>query len=231
MKTLIALFLLLLPAATAAGQEIAGDWQGTLTAGPAELRLVLHVTGNAGTGYRATMDSPDQNVTGMPVEAVSREGTRMTFALPQIGATFEGTLHESGQSVAGTWSQGGASLPLELSRRATGQTEPVRVPRPGEMDGSWSGTVQLQGQPLEMVFRIVTYEDGFGGTLDVPAHNASGLPISQLTRDGDGIRIEMRQLGGTFEGTLDEGRSSITGVWRQPGFESPLVLRKAQAGG
>ena len=73
MKTLIALFLLLLPAATAAGQEIAGDWQGTLTAGPAELRLVLHVTGNAGTGYRATMDSPDQNVTGMPVEAVSRD--------------------------------------------------------------------------------------------------------------------------------------------------------------
>ena len=176
------------------------------------------------------MDSPDQNATGMPVESVRLEGSRVTLSLPQIGASFEGTLHASGDSIAGSWSQGGMTFPLELARRAAGETEPVRVPRPGEMDAAWRGTITFQGQSLELVFRIVTYEDGLGGTLDLPTQNVAGLPISEITREEDRIRIEMRQMGGTFEGTLDAGGSSITGVWRQPGFESPLILRKPAAG-
>lgn len=92
----------------------------------------------------------------------------------------------------GLWSQSGASLPLELERVAGTQAAPARVPRPGEMDGTWNGALSAQGQSIELILHITTYEDGLGGTLDVPAQNASGLPVTRLTRDNDRIRLEMR---------------------------------------
>lgn len=95
------------------------------------------------------------------------------------------------------------------------------------MDGTWNGALSAQGQSIELILRITTYEDGLGGTLDVPAQNASGLPVTRLTRDNDRIRLEMRQLAAIFEATLDSEGSTISGTWRQDDFESPLVLRKS----
>lgn len=231
MRTLV-LLLLALPLwpPTASAQQIAGDWVGLLQAGPAQLELVLHITGDAAAGYRATFDSPDQNVMGLEVGEIALEGTSLTFTLPQVGGTYQGTVHESGTTIAGLWSQGGNALPLELTRRNPGEAPPPRVPRPGELDGTWNGTVNVQGQMLDVAVHIVTYEDGLGGTLDVPAQNARGLPITLLTRTGDSIRLEMRIFAATYDGTLDAGRTAITGTWRQPGFESGLALRKAAAG-
>jgi hypothetical protein len=224
-------FLLLpLLAGSAAAQELAGDWEGILQAGPAQLLLVLHVTGDSTTGYRGTFDSPDQNALGTQVGAIAFDGSRLTFTLPQVGGSFEGTMHESGATIAGLWSQGGNSLPLELERR-TGGPPPPRVPSPGELDGVWSGSIPVQGQSLELIVRVTTYEDGLGGTLDVPAQNAQGLPITLLTRDGANIHLEMRQLAAVFDGTLNADGTSISGTWGQPGFEAPLVLRKAAGEG
>ena len=44
MKRWPILGLIFLAACLARAQDIAGDWQGTLSAGGAELRLVLHLT-------------------------------------------------------------------------------------------------------------------------------------------------------------------------------------------
>ncbi len=52
-------------------QNIAGDWQGTLKAGPAELRLVLHIAKNADGSFKATLDSVDQGANGIPVTSIS----------------------------------------------------------------------------------------------------------------------------------------------------------------
>ncbi|MGD1078140.1 MAG: hypothetical protein ABR881_07455 [Candidatus Sulfotelmatobacter sp.] len=61
MKKLLAVSaLLFLSAGLAQAQDIAGDWQGTLSAGGAELRLVLHITKAADGSLKATLDSVDQ---------------------------------------------------------------------------------------------------------------------------------------------------------------------------
>ena len=52
--------LLLLTTGLARAQDVAGDWQGTLHAGGAELRLVLHITKAADNTLKATLDSIDQ---------------------------------------------------------------------------------------------------------------------------------------------------------------------------
>ena len=53
-------------------QNITGDWYGSLNIQGFELPLVFHIS-NAETGYKATMDSPDQKAFGIPVSSVSYE--------------------------------------------------------------------------------------------------------------------------------------------------------------
>ncbi len=44
-----------------AAQDIAGDWQGTLKAGPQELRLVLTINKSADRKWNGTFSSIDQS--------------------------------------------------------------------------------------------------------------------------------------------------------------------------
>ena len=41
-------------------QSIAGNWEGTLAAGPTKLRLVLKISRSAEGSVKATLDSLDQ---------------------------------------------------------------------------------------------------------------------------------------------------------------------------
>jgi hypothetical protein len=221
----VLLALLSLPA-PAISQQLAGDWQGMLQIGPAQLQLILRVSGDSATGYRGTLDSPDQNAMGMTLGDVSLAQSRLSFTLPQVGGSYEGTYNEGAGVFVGLWSQGGQSLPLELARRPAGADAP-RVPRPGELDGSWQGELAVQGQTVGLVLRIRTYADGLGGTMDVPAQNASGLPVTVLTRQDDRLHLEMRQFAASFDGTLDLANGTLSGTWRQGGADTPLVLRRA----
>src|SRR5579863_3109421 len=64
----VLILTLLLAASFAHTQDIAGDWQGTLSAGGTELRLVLHITKSSDGSLKATLDSIDQpGANGIPV--------------------------------------------------------------------------------------------------------------------------------------------------------------------
>jgi hypothetical protein len=69
-KAIIISAVVLLTACCAAGQDITGDWQGTLSAGGAELHLVLHVTKGSDGTLHATLDSLDQGANGIPVSSI-----------------------------------------------------------------------------------------------------------------------------------------------------------------
>lgn len=130
----IALNLVLLPG-SAAGQAdrgsgaFVGIWEGTLDAGAAKLRLVLHVTLGDDGVLHGTMDSPDQGATGIPASSVSAEGETLAFVIATLGARYQGTLSADGGSLDGTFSQSGASFPLALTKVAA-PSEPDRPQHP-----------------------------------------------------------------------------------------------------
>ena len=95
-------------------QPLQGTWQGTLQAGKS-LRLVLRVT-TADNGLAATMFSIDQGAQGIAASAVTARSGAVAFTFAAINASFDGTLSADGASIAGTWKQGGGSLPLTLVR-------------------------------------------------------------------------------------------------------------------
>ncbi len=120
-------------------QDLAGTWQGALPAGGRELRMVIKITTAEG-GLKAVLYSIDQGGQGMAASAVTLQGSTVRISIAGIGATFEGTLNGDRSAIAGTFTQGGPSLTLNL-KRATTETawaipEPPVPPKPMAADAS-----------------------------------------------------------------------------------------------
>ena len=111
---------LILCSGGASAQDLSGDWQGSL--GPAPLRVILHLEKGDGATWKATLASIDQSPDrgGMPVDAVTLQGSTLEFSIAAIRGTFTGTIAADGNSIDGTWTQG-QPLPLSLVR-ATPET-------------------------------------------------------------------------------------------------------------
>jgi non-heme chloroperoxidase len=118
--------LAMLAASALSGQDLTGNWQGTLQAGPQQLRLILEIAKGDNGSWKATMYSIDQTTNAIPVSLISLDGSNLKLTVAAVGGTFEGKVATDGTSIGGTWSQG-KPLPLEF-RRATKETEWQRDP-------------------------------------------------------------------------------------------------------
>lgn len=228
MKRLLSALLFTLAAAAPAGaQTIAGDWQGTLSIGGVQLRLILHLTPDTKGGFTATLDSPDQGANGIPAGTVSFADASLKVDIPQIMGSYEGKANTGVTAITGTFSQAGMSFPLDLARPSP-QSTVKRVPKPSDIDGDWDGVITAGGNALRVVFHVATFEDGMTVTMDSPDQGVRGITVGGVTRTGAKLDLEMKQLGGGFSGTIDAGLTSIDGTWTQLGNSLPLVLKRAR---
>lgn len=111
-------------------RDIAGQWKGVLPVQGKQLNLVFNIE-KTGTGYTATMDSPDQGAKGIPVTAVQFEHNTLVLHIANAGIEYTGTLDQD--SIKGVFKQSGMSFPMNLYATATAETghlgkkqEPVR---------------------------------------------------------------------------------------------------------
>ena len=114
---------LVLCSAGASAQDLSGDWQGTLAAGPRQLRLIVHVAKGDGGGWKGSVSSIDQSPdwgAGTPIDSITVQGSTIELSIAALRGTYTGTLAADGNSVDGTWTQG-PPLPLSLVR-ATPET-------------------------------------------------------------------------------------------------------------
>lgn len=89
---------------------------GELDLGSRRLPLVLRLfTADYGQ-HGGELDSPAQGAHGLPLASVARDAGRLRFAMPSIGAGYDGAFGDGGQAIAGTWTQGGGSWPLVWRR-------------------------------------------------------------------------------------------------------------------
>ncbi len=116
------------PSSTYAQDAFIGSWAGSLEAGGSELRIVFHIEQAEDGSLTASMDSPDQGVTGIPVSSVSVEGDSLTLEASGINGQYDGVLTADESAIEGTWTQGGRSFPLTLAPATESDTAPP--PRP-----------------------------------------------------------------------------------------------------
>jgi uncharacterized protein (TIGR03435 family) len=115
-------------------QNLTGTWQGTLSAGPQNIRLAIVVSleNDKLKAVSHAVDTPQQPPIPASVVTLSGSTVKMTFAT--INGGYEGKLSSDGNTIAGTWNQG-QPFPLNLTRATpeTAWTIPEAAPPPKQM--------------------------------------------------------------------------------------------------
>jgi bla regulator protein blaR1 len=125
--------------ASLCAQDATGIWQGTLTVQGKELRIMFKVSKGDDGGLKATMYSIDQ--TPQPIaSSITVQGPSVKINIPAAGGGYEGKMDADGTVLAGTWTQGGKPLPLNLKHvtveaaweipKPTGQLKPMAADAP-----------------------------------------------------------------------------------------------------
>jgi uncharacterized protein (TIGR03435 family) len=110
----------------AQAQDITGNWQGTLK-GPADLRTVVKITKGEGAKLSLVFYIIDQT-RSLRASTVVVQGTSIHVSIASIDSTWEGTLSADGKSIAGNWTQGGKTYPLNLVRAVGEAAWPIPEP-------------------------------------------------------------------------------------------------------
>lgn len=94
-------------------QDMTGKWFGLLQFPGAKLRLVLHISGYDGQ-YKATLDSPDQGVKGIPADIFRYDSSGVVIHFASISAEYKGN-YEDGR-MKGIFTQLNQPIALNFSR-------------------------------------------------------------------------------------------------------------------
>jgi hypothetical protein len=229
-KRVLICAVLLYAAAFAQAQNIAGDWQGTLSANGAELRLVLHIVQNADGTYKATLDSVDQGANGIPVTSIAIKNASLNLTIDAVHGTYEGKVSADASKIEGMWTQRQA-LPLTFKRAAAPIKTEHKPAKPSDIDGDWLGTIDTSMGKLRVVFHITNTEDGLIATLDSLDQGANGIPATSVSRNGSSLKVEVKSINGSFDGKIGGDLNVIDGTWTQMGNSFPLVLKRVKNSG
>ena len=221
----LALVALALAPLDRAQSQIAGDWQGTLNAGGAQLRLVLHVTAAKDGSLSSTLDSVDQGALGIPVTSVTLKDSKLSLVVDAVKGTYEGTVNKDATEIDGSWTQG-QSLELNFKRAVT--QPPVKLAAPSEIDGTWLGTLDAGTAKLHLFFKIVNTQNGLTATLQSSDQSPAWVPATAVTRAGSSLTIAIKGIGAVFEGKISSDRRSISGTFTQMGKAFPLRIDRVK---
>ncbi|MBU1345886.1 MAG: alpha/beta fold hydrolase [Alphaproteobacteria bacterium] len=168
--------------AQVAEADLVGRWEGALNVGGTSLPIVIRVE-QGPDGLTTVMDSPAQNVRGLAVTELSEANGVVRFSVPAARGGFEGARSADGGVWTGAWSQGGAALPLILTRAAPAE-EPAGPTRP-----------QTPVPPFPYAAEDVTFPNAdagiaLAGTLTLPAGEGPFPAVVLLTGSGAQDRDE-----------------------------------------
>ena len=111
--TLLALVALTGQAQVSSTTALLGSWSGKLKVGAMSLTIVLHL--EQADGYiKASLDSPDQGAKGIPGFKEYLSDDSVAVKVESLGATYRAHLKDG--NLDGTFSQGGLSLPLVMTK-------------------------------------------------------------------------------------------------------------------
>lgn len=162
-------------------RDIEGIWMGNLTIpGGLKLRIVFNISTNPDGSINASMDSPDQGVSGIPVETVSYKDGNLNLGVKTIGGSFEGIYEENNKTIEGEWKQAGPAFPLVLNR----------IERVPEMHREQDPVKPYPYTEEEVVYENKEAGVKLAGTLTLPRSEGSFPAVILITGSGQQNRNE-----------------------------------------
>lgn len=161
------------------GQEISGKWNGVLKVQGTQLRVSFNVTPTE-NGYKATMDSPDQKVTGIPIEKTTFENSILKLELPNAQISYLGTLNKD-NIIEGTFTQGGQSFEMNLSKDVIQKQVYARPQEPQKPFPYYTEEVKFENKTDHITL---------AGTLSLPKKEGNFPAVILITGSGKQNRDE-----------------------------------------
>jgi uncharacterized protein len=200
-------------------------WEGKLTLRPGfEVRLVVRASVDEGAAPVATLDSPDENLSGLKLSSVVLDASRLAFELKVSDAKFDGEMNAAKTEAKGTWTQRGATLPLTFVKK----DKVAPMPKAVGKEQLWEGKLGVgAGLTLRLVLHVQkTDSGGLLGKLDSPDQGAKGLHVNSVALDETKLAFELKALDATYEGKLNADKTEAVGTFTQAGVKLPLTLKK-----
>lgn len=186
MRYLIAL-LFSVAVYSAPAQTVAGDWQGSISAGGKTLRIVFHIS-KSGDSYTATFDSPDQGAIGMAANGVRVTGDSIYIAIAVVNGGYNGKWDGANQ-INGALIQNAAQMPMNMQRQSQAAMPPVAMPKMSPVKS------QTPKPPFDYLVEEVGYENKtqnvhLAGTFTRPKKGTRFPVVLMITGSGPQDRDE-----------------------------------------
>lgn len=213
----------------------AGTWTGGITLPPGDLDVTVALAHDDTTRASAgTIDIPAQGGKGLPLANIAINLPSVVFAIASVpgNPTFTGTLSDDGATIAGTFSQAGASFPFTLRRSGPPPTLAAVAPvRPQQPQPPFPYREELvtyrNALPNVALAGTLTLPQGNGpfpavllisgsGTQDrdntILGHKSFLLIADTLTRRGVAVlRVDDRGIGGSDRGLVVPTTEDLAG--------------------
>ncbi|MFH6994335.1 alpha/beta hydrolase family protein [Flavobacterium sp. FlaQc-48] len=161
------------------GQEISGKWNGVLKVQGTQLRVSFNVN-KIENGYTATMDSPDQKVTGIPLEKTTFENSILKLEIPSAQISYVGTLNKD-NIIVGTFTQRGQSFEMNLSKEVIQKQVYARPQEPQKPFPYYTEEVKFENKTDHVTL---------AGTLSLPKKEGNFPAVILITGSGKQNRDE-----------------------------------------
>jgi hypothetical protein len=235
-RILVTVAVLLLPAPSPAAQspvDPAGHWEGTIHAPDSEIVIGIDLFRNNNAQFAATFAQPSDGITALPFSTVEVTGRKVRLVLRSGtgGGTFQGALSADGKSMSGDFVtvQGGYVVPFNLTRTGEARTTPApKSPRiTKELEGTWTGTLDVSGKPMRLRVTMTNEPDGTssGTVISLDGSNVD-VPIA-IAQDAANVTLGISPVNASISATLNASGNELTGHYTQGGVSLPLTLRRA----
>lgn len=217
------IFIVVLCGNALAQTDLSGTWQGKLAVSPNEKITIQFILKKQPNGsYAATLNSPDSGgIRNVAATAVKYAGDKLTIDVASLSGSYSGTVAKG--TITGEWKQQGSAFPLVLT--------PYKKPEAAAFKplmGRWEGKFAPPGSgELTIVFRFETAkEGGIAGFLDVPEQGAKGVPLGNISLEGNQVAFKVPSAGVDYAGKLSA--TGINGRFKQGGGDFELNLSKGK---
>ncbi len=215
-----------------AQNDIRGHWSGNVDTPGGSFGIEFDLDKTA-SGWIGSMSIPAQGASGIPLDPITFADGKASFTVKgPAGASpgFSGTLSADGKTLDGNFSAGPQSLPLKLTRTGEAKVDVPKASPPvsAEFLGTWEGTVNF-GQPLRLTLTISNGKAGAEAMLVSLDQGNASIPVSAITQKATKLSLDVKLVGGGFEGEMNKEGTQIDGTWSQAGMTTPLLFKKAAA--
>ena len=215
-------------AQTTAGPAGSGHWEGALSVQGKEVRLEVELVARSADKWEGSAGFPDMNAKGLMLSAIAVQGQAVTFAIKGVPGdpTFKGTLSKDSKTLSGDFIQGPVAGTFTLAWKGEPKFEapPKNAPLTKDFEGTWEGTVEVNGNKLRLGLKLANQDGGATGTLIAIDQGGVEIGLSAIVQTDAHVKLTVPAIGGTYEGDLKDDQ--ITGTWSQGGGSTPLNLKR-----